>query len=104
MLAEFYAQQRHIPAGRIVALSIPQPDPSSPLEEIPFDDYESKVAQPIRDFLNGAGLKARVKCLVTFWGVPLRAAARTATPAERDELESIENSADALRPRIKGSA
>ncbi len=101
MLADFYAQQRQIPAGRVITLSIPQPDASSPLEEIPFDDYESRLAQPVRDFLNRNGLKDRVKCLVTFWGVPLRAARRELTAAERDEQLAIGNDCKALRPQIE---
>jgi uncharacterized protein (TIGR03790 family) len=100
-LAQFYSQQRHIPAGRIIALSIDQTNDSLPREEIRFGDYDSQVKQPIRDFLINNGLKDQVTCLVTFWGVPLRIAARESTQAQRDELAGIEKDRNELRPRAE---
>jgi uncharacterized protein (TIGR03790 family) len=102
-LAQFYSEQRHIPAGRIIALSIDQPNNSLPREEIPFGDYDPQVKQPIRDFLTNNGLKDRVTCLVTFWGVPLRIAARRSTQPERDELAGIDKDRAELKPKAEGS-
>src|SRR5687768_3474018 len=65
-LAQLYANQRGIPDGRIIALSLPV------TEEIPFDLYERAVVPPIRQYLRDNQLDQRVKCLVTFLGVPFR--------------------------------
>src|SRR5687767_9170835 len=74
-LAEFYASKRGIPAGRIVALDLPFPE-----EEIPFAQYDQRVVPAVRSFLVDNGLKDKVTCLVTFWGVPLRIGARSPRP------------------------
>jgi uncharacterized protein (TIGR03790 family) len=104
-LAEFYALQRHIPDGRIIAISIDQQGAPFPREEIPFADYEPTIAGPVRDFLTKNGLKDRVKCLVSFWGVPLRIAARVSTPEEQKELSTIQTRrADVLKQLEAGVA
>jgi uncharacterized protein (TIGR03790 family) len=84
-LAEQYARLRHIPDGRIIEIDLDPGTPFDPAEEMPFDQYEPKVAAPVRAFLQNNNLKDRVKCLVTFWGVPLRVNEHVLTPAERDE-------------------
>ena len=104
-LAEFYARQRHIPDGRIITISIDQHDARLPREEIPFADYESAIAGPVRDFLTKNGLKDRVTCLVSFWGVPLRIAARVNSPEEQKELGEIQGwRADVLKQLEAGVA
>ena len=84
-LAEFYAQKRNIPAGRIVALDLP-----FPAEEMPFAQYDAQVVPAVRKFLNDNGLKDKVTCLVTFWGVPLRIGRRVPTPEESKQLEALQ--------------
>jgi uncharacterized protein (TIGR03790 family) len=84
-LAEFYAQRRGIPAGRIIALDLPFPD-----EEIPYARYEQAVAPAVRGFLRDNGLKDKVTCLVTFWGVPLRIGRRVAGPADNEQLRTVQ--------------
>ena len=83
-LAEFYAQKRGIPAGRIIAVDLPFPE-----EEIPATRYERDVAPAVRKFLNDNKLKDQVTCLVTFWGVPLRIGTRAAGPGENEQLRVI---------------
>jgi uncharacterized protein (TIGR03790 family) len=88
-LAELYARERHIPDGRIIAIDLETPWPSSPGEEMPFDAYQPKVAEPVRAFLTRNKLNERVKCLVTFWGMPLRIGARRLTPQEKDAAAQL---------------
>ena len=83
-LAKFYAQQRHIPDGRILSLDLPTGD------DIPFDAYNTQVVPAVRKFLKDNALDAKVTCLVTFYGVPLRISRRTATPAENEELHLLQ--------------
>jgi uncharacterized protein (TIGR03790 family) len=84
-LAEFYAQRRGIPAGRIIALDLPFPD-----EEIPYARYDQDIVPAVRKFLRDNGLKDKVTCLVTFWGVPLRIGRRVAGPAENEQLRTVQ--------------
>ncbi len=83
-LAKFYAKARNVPSDRIVQLDLPVN-----VDEIPFDDYERTVAQPVRQFLESNNLKSQVTCLVTFHGVPLRVAKRANTPQETAELARL---------------
>ncbi len=93
-LAEFYAQARGVPAGRIVSLDLPQGD------EISFDAYERSVVPALRQALSAGGLDQKVRCLVTFFGVPLRISGRVATTAERDEVQAINKELAVVKPQV----
>jgi uncharacterized protein (TIGR03790 family) len=82
-LAQVYAAARHIPDNRILELSLPK------TEEMPFKQYEEEVVPQVREFLRTGHLEDEVKCFVTFYGVPIRIAARVPTAAEADELSRI---------------
>lgn len=82
-LAEFYAKARGVPADRILALDV------SDAEEITFDRYERVVVPNVRSFVNSPALRDHVKCLVTFYGVPLKIAARVNSPNEARELTAL---------------
>src|SRR5688572_16397951 len=56
---------------------------------MPFDAYERDVVAPVRKFLRDKQLESQVKCLVTFYGVPLRVAGKVSTPADKEELEQL---------------
>jgi uncharacterized protein (TIGR03790 family) len=94
-LAEFYAQKRGIPSGRIIALDLPFPD-----EEMFFSSYNEQVVPAVRSSLRDQGLKDKVTCLVTFWGVPLRIARRTATPAENEQVRIIQGELTRARAEL----
>ncbi len=81
--AEFYAKARLVPDNRIVKLNLPGS------EEMTFEKYETEVIPPIRDFLRKSHLEQKVKCLVTFYGVPFRVGAKQLTPAENDEVADL---------------
>jgi uncharacterized protein (TIGR03790 family) len=99
-LAQFYAQQRHIPDNRILVLDLPKTDQMS------CKDYEDQVVPQVRDFLRTGHMTSKIKCLVTFYGVPLRIDPRVNTAEETAELLSIHRQIDALpdqiRPSIEG--
>lgn len=99
-LAELYARERHVPDGRIIAIDLDPGRPSNPAEEMPFGDYEVKVAAPVRAFLTDNKLTDRVKCLVTFWGVPLRIGARRLTQPEKDEAAQLARELADLRQTV----
>jgi uncharacterized protein (TIGR03790 family) len=94
-LAEFYAQQRHIPSGRIIAIDLPDS------EEIPYDTYNSRIVSEIRGALKDKNLEDQVRCLVTFYGVPLRVGGRTASDAEKLELQQLDAEYSQIVPRAR---
>jgi uncharacterized protein (TIGR03790 family) len=97
-LAEFYAQKRGIPAGRMIELDLPFPD-----EEMFFSRYNEQVVPAVRTFLHRKGLKDKVTCLVTFWGVPLRIGRRTATPAENEQLRIVQAEQEKVRAELQAA-
>jgi uncharacterized protein (TIGR03790 family) len=90
-LAEFYAQQRGVPEGRICRLDLP------PTEEIPSEVYERKVVPAVRTFVAGHGLGGKVRCLVTFFGTPIRIG--PVKPTGEQEAEARSLAAEAAQSR-----
>jgi uncharacterized protein (TIGR03790 family) len=82
-LAAVYCQLRGVPATQIVALDLPMS------EEMPFETYETAVVGPVRKFLNDNKLHDKVKCLLTFYGVPFRVLDKRNSPDENRELAMI---------------
>ncbi|HTL27708.1 MAG TPA: TIGR03790 family protein, partial [Tepidisphaeraceae bacterium] len=82
-LAETYAKARNLPGGRIIELDLP------PGDDISVEQYETGVVPAVREFLASHELAHKVRCLVTFYGIPLRIAQRENTPAEKAEIESL---------------
>ncbi len=78
-LAELYAKTRNVPDGRIIRLKLPL------WEEITFEQYETSVFPVIRKALRDRGLRDQVKCLVTFYGTPIRVRMREMTDADKAE-------------------
>ncbi len=95
-LAQFYAEARHIPENRILELPLPQG------EEMSFREYEESVVPQVREYLRTGDLDQQVKCFVTFYGVPLRIAARVNTPAESREQQALRQELLKAPPRLVG--
>ena len=97
-LAEFYAQRRNIPPGRIIAVDLP-----FPAEEVPFEQYDTVVAPAIRKQLRDNGLRDKVTCLVTFYGVPLRIAGKLNTPAQQAELAAVQQEMQKAQAQLEAA-
>jgi uncharacterized protein (TIGR03790 family) len=82
-LAEFYAAKRKVPDQRVLELDLP------PGEQITFDAYEKQVVPAVRDFIAANNLQAKVTCLLTFYGLPLKIAPRVNGPADQAELAGL---------------
>ncbi|HWP40894.1 MAG TPA: TIGR03790 family protein [Tepidisphaeraceae bacterium] len=93
-LAEFYAQGRQIPLDRIIELDLPT------TEEMPFDRYERSVRPVLRRALRDRGLNGQVRCLVTFYGVPLRVAGRVNNLLDNQELARLRSEQQRLNQKL----
>jgi uncharacterized protein (TIGR03790 family) len=82
-LAALYAQLRQVPPDRTVTLDLPD------AEEMPFNTYETQVVGPVRQFLEDHHLQRKIKCLLTFYGVPFRVAERVNTAEDLRELAQL---------------
>jgi uncharacterized protein (TIGR03790 family) len=76
-LAEYYTAQRKVPNQRILELDLPVG------EQVTFDAYENQVVPAVREFIAANNLQAKVTCLVSFYGLPLKIAARVNSPADQ---------------------
>jgi len=93
-LAEYYAQVRGVPAGRIIEIDV------GGSEQIEMQQYDAEVVPAIRSFLRENGLESKVKCLVTFWGVPIRIGPKRRLPGEAQELAKLEKVHDETMARV----
>jgi len=103
-VAEHYAMRRGIPPQHIAKLDLPLDDTLS------REDYERRLAAPLRQRLQAQDLHKSIRVLVTVYGVPLRVAApRLAGDEERwrrdadarlgaarARLEDLEHRAEAI--------
>ena len=97
-LAQLYCQLRGVPTTQIAAIDVPDS------EEMAFSTYETSVVAPLRKFITDHQLNSKIKCLLTFYGVPFRVSDKQNTPAENEELaqlrETIATTTDQLKSTI----
>jgi uncharacterized protein (TIGR03790 family) len=94
-LADFYVQQRHVPDHRILQLDLPV------TEEMTAQDYDRKVVPVVRDYLRTNHLESQVTCLVTFYGVPIRIAARVNSAEDEAEQKALQSELAQLPQKIE---
>jgi uncharacterized protein (TIGR03790 family) len=96
-VADHYLAQRGVPKENVVELALPAG------EDISRDDYDRKLAGPLRDALRDR--KDKVKCLLTVYGVPLRVGPKQPTDAEKaaaaEVTKQIESADPADKPRLE---
>ncbi|MGH9554560.1 MAG: TIGR03790 family protein [Terriglobales bacterium] len=70
-VAEFYAQARGIPSSHLCAIARTNFEPYDGTSVIPWEDFESKIAKPIRKCLERVG-KTRILYVVFTYGTPYK--------------------------------
>ena len=83
-LARLYAAQRGIPDAHIIELNLPV------TEDMGMERFDVAVVMPIRQYLTINALREKTRCLVTFYGVPLRLMARKNSAGETEELRQVQ--------------
>lgn len=66
-LANYYAKVRNVPADRMCPLVL-QPN----TDDISREQFERMIRTPIKEYLNRHQLRDKIRCLVTFHGLPVR--------------------------------
>jgi len=105
-VAQHYAERRGVPAQHIIPLDLPIQ------ETISREIYDHELVQPLRRALEDRRLAARIRVLVTTYGIPLRVTAPQPTDQQqlwikdasarqeraRNHLEKLEQSLQQLAP------
>ena len=84
-IAQYYCQQRAVPADNLVLL----PLGSKPADSISRADYNDKVAKPLRDVLKSEKFNGKIKCLLTIYGVPITVGGRGQLKGNEEQLKKI---------------
>ncbi len=84
-LAEHYARTRGVAADRLFAVSV-----AAGAEEIARDAFERDLREPIKRHIEENGLEERVRCLVTFYGLPIRVGPLTSPPISAETRSAVE--------------
>lgn len=96
-IARYYCEQRCVPDDNILAL----PLGSSLTDTISREDYEKRLAEPIRrQFLNHK-LLGKIKCLLTVYGVPFKVGRRGSLESMKKNLKELQTQADKKKKRIE---
>jgi uncharacterized protein (TIGR03790 family) len=83
-LARFYQEKRHVPPENLVLVTLPE------AEDLGRDDYQERLVEPLREFLRRQGsMPSTIRCLVLFYGIPLRVAPPELSHEEWRRLEEL---------------
>lgn len=96
-IARYYAARRGVPDDRLLGLDLPAQ------EDIPRTAYDREMVTPIRRHLWDRNLADKVRCLVTFYDVPLRVGRRLLTKAESERLAWVQKQLDEFGAQIDRS-
>lgn len=94
-LAQFYIKKRNIPETNILQLTL------SDREECTREEYEQKVVQTVRKFIEKKSSTSRIRCLVTMYGLPLKISGPKITPQEKDQVEDLKKKRKSLKDQLK---
>lgn len=83
-LAGYYREKRQIPAENLLSVSM------TDQEDCSREEYREKLLQPLRKFL-ARQQGAEIRCLLLFYGLPLRVAAPELTPQQWREVEDLQH-------------
>ena len=84
-LGRYYCQQRKVPEGNILLLSLGKTLTGT----ISRDEYDKRIARPIRRRLSGMSGWA-IKCLLTTYGVPYKVGPRGPLKDQAEELKKLQ--------------
>jgi uncharacterized protein (TIGR03790 family) len=94
-LAQYYMKKRQIPEKNLLELWL------ADKESCERDDYEKKVAGPVRKYLNEKDPERRIRCILVMYGLPLRVASPGMTDDERREAKDLEERKESLRKQLE---
>lgn len=91
-VADHYVARRKVPAENVIELSLPKG------EDISREDYDAKLAGPLREALKDK--KDACKVLLCVYGVPLRVGAEKPTKEQQDQIDKLKPELDEARKKV----
>ncbi len=83
-LARYYSEKRRIPEGNLVSVAM------TDKEDCSREEYQQKLLEPLRKFLAGPQ-GAKIRCLLLFYGLPLRVGAPELSPQQWRKVEDLKH-------------
>jgi uncharacterized protein (TIGR03790 family) len=83
--AQYYCAKRSVPVANILALHLG----TNLSDTITRDDYEKKLAGPIRRKLSRPELAAKIRCLLMTYGVPIKVKGRGPLKGKEGKLKQL---------------
>jgi len=96
-IGRYYCQKRGVPADNFVSLPLGK----TASTKISRDDYDSKLAEPLRARLNDLKFAGKIRCLLTTYGVPIVVGKRGQLPGREDELKKVRELIEQGENRIR---
>jgi uncharacterized protein (TIGR03790 family) len=96
-LAQFYIEKRNIPKANLLQLTI------SEREACTREEYNRKVVQTVRKYLEKKKSTNHIRCLVTMYGLPLKISGSKLTPHEKNQVEDLRKKRKLIKERLKKS-
>lgn len=81
-LATYYQKQRQIPVENILTVSLPNK------EDCSRESYQQQLVAPLRKYLASHSTK-KIRCLLLFYGIPLRVAAPELSSSDWKKVENL---------------
>ncbi len=91
-VAKYYSKKRNVSEENIILLSLPK------CEDILRADFETKLAEPLREALKSK--KDKIKVILTVYGVPLRVGTKVLSGDEKVKADKIKKQLDDLRKEL----
>jgi uncharacterized protein (TIGR03790 family) len=96
-IAGYYCKMRHVPTENIFTLSL-----ATELKDtISRDDYDKRLAGPIREKLFSLEFAGKIRCLLTTYGVPYKVEPRGILKGFEDRLNELKESAEQEKKAIE---
>jgi uncharacterized protein (TIGR03790 family) len=96
-IAEYYCAKRKVPRANILAL----PLGTGLSETIDRDDYEKKLAVPVRKKLFSPEFSEKIRCLLTIYGVPIKVGERGLLKGKEDKLKQLKELAGQEKNKLE---
>ncbi len=93
-LARFYQEKRYIPKENIIRLDCPSS------EEISREDFDKRIARPLKLALSMPGWAVSIKCLLLTYGMPFRIKNTKLNKKKALELQTLKERIKAIKDLI----
>lgn len=96
-LAQYYCEKRGVPAENILTL----PLGAALNDTIVRDNYDKQLVEPLRKKLSDFDFAIKIKCLLTTYGVPIKAGKRGQLKDQQDNLTQLQKLAEQQKASVE---